>query len=95
MKIFGLFILLTLLGTLLAAIVWLAMWPGKIAVERGHPQADAIRIAGWLGILTGVIWIGAMIWAFTRVDAGSQASGKLEQRVAELESRVGSTGDAA
>lgn len=66
---FALFVLLTLIATMLGAVVWLAMLPGKVAVQREHPQADAIRIAGWLGIVTGIVWIVALIWAYT-VDTG-------------------------
>lgn len=62
---FALFVLLTLIVTMLGVVVWLAMLPGKIAVQREHPQADAIRVAGWLGIVTGVVWMAALIWAYT------------------------------
>ena len=48
-------------------LVKLGALPGKIAVERNHPQADAIRVTGWIGILTlGVVWFVALIWAYTR-----------------------------
>ena len=30
----------------------LAALPGKIADRREHPQTDAIRVTGWLGLLT-------------------------------------------
>jgi hypothetical protein len=39
---------------------------GKIAAQRNHPQAEAIKVAGWLGMLTGIIWILAMIWAYMK-----------------------------
>ncbi len=86
--IFSLIILLTLVATTLGLVVWLAMLPGKIATQRMHPQADAIRMAGWLGIITGVVWILALIWAYTRFGSEEQADGKLGQRVAELEQRL-------
>ena len=63
--IFALIVLLTLIATTLAAIVWLAGLPGRIAAEREHPQVDAIRVAGWLGIVTGIVWVVALIWAYT------------------------------
>jgi uncharacterized BrkB/YihY/UPF0761 family membrane protein len=63
--IFALIVLLTLIATTVAAIVWLARLPGKIAAEREHPQVDAIRVAGWLGIVTGIVWVVALIWAYT------------------------------
>jgi len=84
--IFALIVLLTLVATVLGAVVWLAMLPGKIAAKRQHPQADAIRMAGWLGIITGVVWIVAMIWAYTKTEAEQQHG--LTQRIAELEQRL-------
>ena len=32
--------------------VLLGMMPGRIARQRNHPQADAIGICGWWGLLT-------------------------------------------
>lgn len=66
---FALFVLLTLIATMLTLVVWLAMLPGKVAAQREHPQVDAIRVAGWVGIVTGVVWVVALIWAYT-VDTG-------------------------
>ncbi len=63
--IFALIVLLTLVATILGTVVWLAILPGKVARRRGHPQAEAINVAGWLGILTGIVWILALIWAYT------------------------------
>ena len=86
--IFALIILVILVGTVLGAVVWLAMLPGKIAAQREHPQAEAIRMAGWLGILTGIVWILALIWAYTKFGAGTQPDDGLSQQVAELEQRL-------
>jgi uncharacterized BrkB/YihY/UPF0761 family membrane protein len=62
---FALIVLLIVIATMVGAVVWLAMLPGKVAHRRGHPQAEAIHIAGWIGILTGIVWIVALIWAYT------------------------------
>ena len=41
--------------------------PGKTARERGHPQADAIGVLGWLGLLFGGVgWVIAMVWSRMR-----------------------------
>lgn len=72
--VFALIVLLTLTATILGAVVWLAKLPGKVASERGHPQAEAINVAGWLGILTGIVWIAALIWAYTVTDDMNPAS---------------------
>ena len=62
------FVILTVLAIIAAAIfVELAQLPGKKAREREHPQADAINVLGWLGLVTaGPGWIVAMVWAYTR-----------------------------
>jgi hypothetical protein len=65
MKIFALLILLTLLVTALAVIVLLARLPGQIAEARGHPQAEAVAMAGWVSLLLPIpLWPLAMIWAY-------------------------------
>ena len=88
MGIFALVVLTCLVATTIGVIVWLAMLPGKIAFKREHPQAEAIRMAGWLGILTGIVWILALIWAYTRFGVGGQTDDGLRQRLAELEQRL-------
>jgi hypothetical protein len=46
--------------------------PGSIAAARGHPQAAAINICGWMGIITLVLWPIAMVWAYlTRRNSAS------------------------
>ncbi|HTY87125.1 MAG TPA: DUF3302 domain-containing protein [Candidatus Acidoferrum sp.] len=44
--------------------VWLAGLPGRIAIARKHPDAEAVKIMGYLGFLPLVPWIQAFIWAF-------------------------------
>jgi hypothetical protein len=66
MRIVSLFIL-TVLVVAAVVIVWkVAAWPGAVAARRGHPQAEAIRWCGWLGLLTGIAWPIAMVWAHLR-----------------------------
>ena len=86
--IFALIVLATLVATVVGVVVWLAMLPGKIAVKREHPQAEAIRIAGWLGIITGVVWVLALVWAYTKYGAAERTDDGLRQHVAELEQRL-------
>ena len=38
--------------------------PGRIAIARNHPDADAVNLMGWLGFLAVVPWVQAFIWAF-------------------------------
>jgi len=51
---------------LIVCVILLGGLPGHIARKRGHPSADAVAVAGWLGIFTfGIIWLIALIWAHT------------------------------
>jgi len=58
---------LTLFILLIAGVVfavWLAGLPGRIAIARKHPDAEAVSMMGWAGFLAAVPWIQAFIWAF-------------------------------
>jgi len=37
--------------------------PGRIALARKHPEAEAVNLMGWAGFLIIVPWIQALIWA--------------------------------
>jgi hypothetical protein len=47
-----------------AAVIVILGLPGRIAIARNHPQADAVTAMGWLGFLGVVPWVYALIWAF-------------------------------
>jgi len=45
--------------------VWLAGLPGRIAIARKHPDAEAVKLLGWAGLLPTIYpWVQAFIWAF-------------------------------
>ena len=48
--------------------IWIAGLPGRIAIARKHPDAEAVNIMGWAGFLPIVPWIQAFIWAFKPTD---------------------------
>ena len=56
--------------------VWLAGLPGRIALARKHPEAEAVKLLGWAGlhdpvgpgIQTIYPWVQAFIWAFKPTD---------------------------
>jgi Protein of unknown function (DUF3302) len=48
----------------LSAAVFILGLPGRIAIARRHPEADAVYLMGWIGFLAVVPWIQALIWAF-------------------------------
>jgi hypothetical protein len=52
----------------LTFIVWFAGLPGRIAIARKHPDAEAIKIMGYAGLLVAVPWVQAFIWAFKPTD---------------------------
>ena len=52
----------------LVFLVWLAGLPGRIAIARKHPDAEAVMIMGYAGFLVAVPWIQAFIWAFKPTD---------------------------
>jgi hypothetical protein len=49
-------------------VVWMAGLPGRIAISRSHPDAEAVKLMGWAGLLPVVPWIQAFIWAFKPTD---------------------------
>jgi amino acid transporter len=78
---------------IVVAVVTLGSLPGNIARRRGHPQADAITAAGWIGIASmGVLWPIAFVWAFLRPANNSvtQASREAEEpeQLADILSRL-------
>jgi hypothetical protein len=52
----------------LGVLIFLLGLPGRIAIARKHPEADAVYAMGWLGFLAVVPWIQALIWAFKPTD---------------------------
>lgn len=70
---FVILVLLVLIGIWI--FVKLAALPGQKAVERGHPQAEAINVLGWIGLLLGVApWLIALVWAYMKPVAMPQGS---------------------
>ena len=55
------------LGGLGAAVFILGL-PGRIAIARGHPEAEAVYLMGWVGFLAVVPWVQALGWAFKPTD---------------------------
>ena len=51
-----------------AMLLWIAGLPGRIAIARKHPDAEAVKLLGWAGFLPVVPWIQAFVWAFKPTD---------------------------
>ena len=65
LDIFALIVLLVLIGAVIAIWLILGMMPGRIARQRNHPQAEAINMCGWWGVLTlGILLPLAYVWAY-------------------------------
>jgi len=77
-----------LLGLLLAVCVvlgiylltWMGFLPGRVADERGHPRAAAIKVCSWTGILvvTLPVWVVALAWAYAQPYAREPGAGSEE-----------------
>ncbi len=49
--------------------IWIAGLPGRIAIARKHPDAEAVKLLGWAGLLPTIYpWVQAFIWAFKPTD---------------------------
>ena len=89
------FVLIMIAATLIVGFVVLAQLPGKMAAANKHPQAAAINMAGWLGLIltVGIVWIVAMIWAQTKPAAAAPPGENvdaLKARIADLETQLAS-----
>ena len=79
LDIFALIVLFVLFIVVIGGVILLGMLPGRIAIRRQHPQAEAINICGWMGILTlGILLPLAYIWAYTKSEAVQQQPVKEE-----------------
>jgi hypothetical protein len=67
----ALIVIFILLVGITAVIVVLGSLPGNIAKERGHPYAEAVNVASWMGIFTGIMWPFVLIWAYVPASGGT------------------------
>ncbi len=87
LDIFALIVMSILIAVIIVAVVKLGPLPGNIAKKRGHPQADAINVLAWIGVITmGVAWLIALVWAYTR--SAEQHTEYLAERITALESEL-------
>jgi len=87
LEMFALVVFAVLIAVVVLLAVKLGPMPGNIAKSRGHPQADAINVLGWIGVITlGLAWPLALVWAYTR--SGEQQTAYLGERVATLEAEL-------
>lgn len=61
--------LFLLVFALIFTWIFLAGLPGRIALSRNHPEAEAVKVLGYAGLLPTIYpWIQAFIWAFKPTD---------------------------
>ena len=87
LDIFSLIVMSILVAVVIWFVVLLGPMPGKIAKDRGHPQADAIKVLGWIGVITlGLAWPFALVWAYIR--SAEPNAETLREQVAALQSEL-------
>ena len=57
-------VLAILVAAGLAVAIFILGLPGRIAIARKHPEAEAVYLMGWIGFLAVVPWVQALAWAF-------------------------------
>jgi hypothetical protein len=68
LDIFAWIVLIVLVLSTVAVVVFLAMLPGMIAKRRKHPWAQAVTVAGWVTLFLGfALWPVVLIWAYVDV----------------------------
>jgi hypothetical protein len=66
-------------------LIFILGLPGKIAIARKHPEAEAVQLMGWVGFVAIVPWIQALIWAFKPTDVVDIRRFPQEERIATEE----------
>lgn len=56
--------LVLLLVAVMAVVLFIMGLPGRIALKRHHPHAEAVKLMGWMGFLVVLPWVNAFIKAF-------------------------------
>ena len=102
LHVFTFVVFAVLIAAAVFLFVKLGTLPGQIASKRGHPQHEAIQVAGWLGVFSlGLLWPLALIWAFTKSAPGKNGGAlstqdpdiddqcaRLSGRILELEDEI-------
>lgn len=66
----------------MTVIVLMAGLPGRIAIARKHPEAEAVQLMGFLGFLPVLPWVQAFIWAFKPTEVVDIRRFPKEERLA-------------
>lgn len=81
LDIFAWIVLVVLVFSTIAVVLFLAMLPGMIARKRNHPWVEGVTAGGWVTSILGfVLWPAVLIWAFVdwpakpRLGSGDEAT---------------------
>lgn len=70
LDIFAWIVLVILIATIVVVFCLMGALPGHIARRRGHPQVQAVTVAGWVTLIFGfALWPVAVILAYLDVPA--------------------------
>ena len=93
MSTIGIVVLIVLFTVASLIFIKVAAMPGKTAIERGHPHAEAINTLGWLGLPLGVIpWLVAMVWARMQPPHASASTASNNKKNRDEKGANGKTG---
>lgn len=85
LDIFAIIVIIILISLVIWLVILLGNMPGNIARKRNHPQLEAITALSWIGLITGVGWFIAMVWAYYKPEATNAG---LQQQVTRLEQQL-------
>ena len=94
--IFSWIVLLITVATVVGVFVFMGLWPGKVASQNNHPQAEVIQIGSWVALIMGfALWPVVLVWAYTKptnVNTAAEQSGnnaaELNEKIVALETRI-------
>jgi len=85
MKWAGLILLIITIMLALYFLYFIGGLPGRVAAERGHPKADAIRVGGWATLIFGIVgWPWVLMWAYSQ-PLPEVPTGELAKSTADAE----------
>lgn len=88
--------LILLLAAVMGLFLFIMGLPGRIAIKRNHPHAEAVKMMGWMGFLAVIPWVHAFIWAYhdgMTVDIRRLPEGEREAIRKEIERMGGEVKD--
>lgn len=87
--IFTWIVLLITIATAVGVFVLMGLWPGKVAAQNNHPQAEAIKIGSWVALIMGfALWPVVLVWAYTKPANATEQVAKLNEKIEALETRL-------